>query len=97
MQVGAVDRTAGIRDGESADVEELGAPHQPHVRRAGLEAVLEDGAHLVQLVDQVGIQFAAVNGPQAIPGELDADSRSEERRVGKTCVSTVRSRWSPYP
>src|SRR3546814_11082191 len=23
-------------------------------------------------------------------------SRSEERRVGKACVSTCRSRWSPY-
>src|SRR3546814_11911354 len=23
--------------------------------------------------------------------------RSEERRVGKECVSTFRSRWSPYP
>src|SRR3546814_15419592 len=23
-------------------------------------------------------------------------NRSEERRVGKACVSTVRSRWSPY-
>src|SRR3546814_11055894 len=26
----------------------------------------------------------------------DADGRSEERRVGKECVSTCRSRWSPY-
>src|SRR3546814_18053654 len=26
-----------------------------------------------------------------------ADLRSEERRVGKECVSTCRSRWSPYP
>src|SRR3546814_14177832 len=25
-----------------------------------------------------------------------ATSRSEERRVGKECVSTCRSRWSPY-
>src|SRR3546814_20905325 len=25
-----------------------------------------------------------------------ADARSEERRVGKECVSTCRSRWSPY-
>src|SRR3546814_1133092 len=25
-----------------------------------------------------------------------ADRRSEERRVGKECVSTCRSRWSPY-
>src|SRR3546814_11592276 len=24
------------------------------------------------------------------------DARSEERRVGKACVSTCRSRWSPY-
>src|SRR3546814_5548191 len=25
-----------------------------------------------------------------------AQGRSEERRVGKECVSTCRSRWSPY-
>src|SRR3546814_18617119 len=24
-------------------------------------------------------------------------ARSEERRVGKECVSTCRSRWAPYP
>src|SRR3546814_1545758 len=28
------------------------------------------------------------------PGECEL--RSEERRVGKECVSTCRSRWSPY-
>src|SRR3546814_2371530 len=28
------------------------------------------------------------------PGQPDL--RSEERRVGKECVSTCRSRWSPY-
>src|SRR3546814_20082471 len=27
---------------------------------------------------------------------IEATSRSEERRVGKECVSTCRSRWSPY-
>src|SRR3546814_16609633 len=26
-----------------------------------------------------------------------SETRSEERRVGKECVSTCRSRWSPYP
>src|SRR3546814_8681343 len=44
------------------------------------------------------------DGPTRLPGaktELalggDAvDLRSEERRVGKECVSTCRSRWSPY-
>ena len=28
--------------------------------------------------------------------KADKDFRSEERRVGKECVSTCRSRWSPY-
>src|SRR3546814_15389875 len=31
---------------------------------------------------------------QAGPGK--GHTRSEERRVGKECVSTCRSRWSPY-
>src|SRR3546814_14563396 len=35
-----------------------------------------------------------------LAGEFEADDfgdqRSEERRVGKECVSTCRSRWSPY-
>src|SRR3546814_4176383 len=29
-------------------------------------------------------------------GMTEPDARSEERRVGKECVSTCRSRWSPY-
>src|SRR3546814_15466938 len=29
-------------------------------------------------------------------GPAFAQRRSEERRVGKECVSTCRSRWSPY-
>src|SRR3546814_11699538 len=28
--------------------------------------------------------------------ERNGDGRSDERRVGKECVSTLRSRWSPY-
>src|SRR3546814_16461347 len=31
-----------------------------------------------------------------LSGNAKALSRSEERRVGKECVSTCRSRWSPY-
>src|SRR6056297_4221853 len=27
---------------------------------------------------------------------INDETRSEERRVGKECVSTCRSRWSPY-
>src|SRR3546814_6928897 len=43
----------------------------------------------------VGHRMAAI----AIGLELEQNrplARSEERRVGKECVSTCRSRWSPY-
>src|SRR3546814_6928028 len=33
---------------------------------------------------------------QIMPGRAATSNRSEERRVGKECVSTCRSRWSPY-
>src|SRR3546814_13172709 len=35
-------------------------------------------------------------GGEIVPGLQVVDARSEERRVGKECVSTCRSRWSPY-
>src|SRR3546814_14605503 len=41
-----------------------------------------------------GLEFAC-----NIPGHYESGmmgERSEERRVGKECVSTCRSRWSPY-
>src|SRR3546814_14404012 len=33
----------------------------------------------------------------AAPGQAVRSARSEGRRVGKECVRTVRSGWSPYP
>ena len=33
---------------------------------------------------------------RAWSGTIRLDGRSEERRVGKECVSLCRSRWSPY-
>src|SRR3546814_15793157 len=54
---------------------------------------------------RVGIQPMAVRAADTVktfvigrshPENRDRRSRSEERRVGKECVSTCRSRWSPY-
>src|SRR3546814_19941344 len=44
------------------------------------------------------ILSALASNPSLIPIERSkpARMRSEERRVGKECVSTCRSRWSPY-
>src|SRR3546814_1506597 len=33
---------------------------------------------------------------RVINHDVGVENRSEERRVGKECVSTCRSRWSPY-
>src|SRR3546814_10556404 len=42
-------------------------------------------------------QCADPDPPDLVFGEPPlVDERSEERRVGKECVSTCRSRWSPY-
>src|SRR3546814_21105041 len=38
----------------------------------------------------------AVDLGRILAAERAAAVRSEERRVGKECVSTCRSRWSPY-
>src|SRR3546814_16318997 len=55
---------------------------------AGAEFIVSPGltASLGQAAVAAGIPF--------LPGIANA-SRSEERRVGKACVSTCRSRWSP--
>src|SRR3546814_7372506 len=42
---------------------------------------------------QLGLAGAATVGCRTF---RQCVSRSEERRVGKECVSTCRSRWSPY-
>src|SRR3546814_11336654 len=52
---------------------------------------------LLTTLDQTGIyiQEQALVGGLTVTGSARSD-RSEERRVGKECVSTCRSRWSPY-
>src|SRR3546814_13516289 len=72
---------------------------------AALPGDLLVGVHLELLAatapepDAAALQ--AVFGHDGINGSLvsggAAAVRSEERRVGKECVSTCRSRWSPYP
>ena len=41
-------------------------------------------------------QKAEAAGRSAQDARGAADARSEERRVGKECTMTCRSRWSPY-
>src|SRR3546814_17206231 len=52
----------------------------------------EWGVHVAAFASHVGIDAEQVRA--LVHG--GPDDRSEERRVGKECVSTCRSRWSQY-
>src|SRR3546814_18629721 len=60
-------------------------PEQGIFTRSDHYMFVKQGVHAVFLATGYG------NG-----GEEAWKTRSEERRVGKECVSTSRSRWSPY-
>src|SRR3546814_17790013 len=50
-----------------------------------------DVAHARRVIEAMGDGTGAV----MLDGRMEDDARSEERRVGKECGSTCRSRWSP--
>src|SRR3546814_3662997 len=57
------------------------------------KAVRGVGARWVRLVDRT---YDVTRMRAVIEQALTTPERSEERRVGKECVSTCRSRWAPY-
>src|SRR3546814_15793045 len=73
-----------------------------HVVRVQADEVVSNGDLLMTLERMVGPEHLVADDLAAIrklrptyPCFL-THLRSEERRVGKECVSTCRSRWSPY-
>src|SRR3546814_6272446 len=69
----------------SSDVCSSDLPGAHHRRDAAALRRRPAGHHHA---DPSGFRFCAADRMAAV--------RSEERRVGKECVSTCRSRWSPY-
>src|SRR3546814_20150926 len=80
------------------------AAHLPHVCLRAERVVQRLDALLLGLVDQLVAlrrdvhcaHFARADDPGICTGRADRSIRSEERSVGKECVSTCGSRWSPY-
>src|SRR3546814_18220727 len=66
---------------------------QKHVEAETLEEVEAESFDLESFTPELAMQPLADEGDAAGGGD---DLRSEERRVGKECVSQCRSRWSPY-
>ena len=50
---------------------------------------------LARLARESGMELDVGALPRRPSGRIER-ARSEERRVGKECVTTCRSRWSPY-
>src|SRR3546814_2718594 len=74
----------------------LALPEQV-LRAVAAAAVAERKAAAAALAERIVGVFAMSRGnDEAILVVGDGEVRSEERRVGKECVSTCRSRWSPY-
>src|SRR3546814_2451164 len=70
---------------------------EQHVQRGAPVAALHHQRRVVhrhERHDETGDGDA--DGPHADLQALLLGDRSEERRVGKECVSTCRSWWSPY-
>src|SRR3546814_20742879 len=67
----------------------------PEFRQAGRKQIAR-GAWVSPL--QLADDFHHPDAIELRVAPLDAEQveRSEERRVGKECVSTCRSRWAPY-
>ena len=49
-----------------------------------------------QIAADAGIPVLPRGGGTSQCGQTVGEARSEERRVGKECCGTCRSRWSPY-
>src|SRR3546814_15989518 len=87
-------RTANLAAMEAFYVEALGMTPGPRPPFAFNGTWLYCGGQAT--VHLVEVPSVEVLGQPAPAGELRLEHRSEERRVGKECVSTCRSRWSPF-
>src|SRR3546814_12488613 len=80
----------GKADPVGIDLPSLGTELEPALHTAESQA---PQPHREREEGQKGEPSAATGNDQTEGGD---GRRSEERRVGKECVSTCRSRWSPY-
>src|SRR3546814_18095105 len=91
----------------SSDLLDKAEPRKPKglVLVPTRELALQVHDVLAPLAKAIGSRVVAVYGGADMNKQIAAladgveaiIARSEERRVGKECVSTCRSRWSPYP
>src|SRR3546814_18399046 len=85
-------RVRRVRPGKLKALMERRPPRGPFSRQPIV--YLADGAP--RLANEIRHMRQACARQPIAPATFPPANRSEERRVGKECVSTCRSRWSPY-
>src|SRR3546814_14053339 len=61
-----------------------------------VSAIVQHGLHRMWADEEDVIFYLTLYNENQVMPPMPDGVRSEERRVGKECVSTCRSRWSPY-
>src|SRR3546814_12641383 len=89
-----MDRTEGRAPADDRELAALGAEFDDLIGHLdAVDLVLADVGHRLvvarRIVDVSGVDFL-LDPANAV------EQRSEERRVGKECVSTCSARWCPY-
>src|SRR3546814_11494390 len=84
---GSPGRTAG---------DDIAGPVNPEIDTAGADGEGDQDSQGKQIELQPAPRLDADHDRRESQVDDARGPRSEERRVGKECVSTCRSRWSPY-
>src|SRR3546814_12944984 len=83
-------------EGVEEGVDEVDDDEEEGGRREQREDDGPEAPRRPRAVDRRRLDERSRDRLQAGEEEQEVVARSEERRVGKECVSTCRSRWSPY-
>src|SRR3546814_14880079 len=110
MNIGAAAQATGISQRMIRHYEKIGLIPAPSRRDSGYRDYADADVHRLRFIANardLGFPIEDIRALLGLWGNrhrtsaevkalATARARSEERRVGKECVSTCRSRWPPY-
>src|SRR3546814_14446628 len=100
LRLAMYDKQISIYCAPTADDRDTWAPSMQHIALEGRCYVLSACQHITRGAFPADFECALGDEPDVVLMRggsviVSPHGRSEERRVGKECVSTCRSRWSP--
>src|SRR3546814_15604376 len=99
MRIGQLAQLVGVETQTIRFYEQQGLLPPPDRQDNGYRVYTEkhgEGLAFIRRCRILGLSLAEIHELQSYQDDPHQPCRSEERRVGKECVSTCRSRWSLY-